>query len=235
MNFIWDIALQGQRDGLPLQELFFQPSSAPSPCYEQSFDCLNEKHITDPRVEINPLYRFADIFQYLLHPDVFGNLEKDLQQFILYAFDSLTHILAEIDLCHGLTRREFYVRQVRRDIISGLYGNDTSAAYTALDKEAQLAVADELFCVMQRGSSLASFCHIAKQLFPGCFIYQVRRHPQVIYIYLDREKTVALNQKWQFLRNMFLPFDMEISVFWQHHFGIMGVDATMQLDQIAIF
>jgi len=235
VNFIWDITLQAQRDGLPFDELFFQPEKNPGPCYEQSFTCLNETHVRDPRVEINPLYRFSDIFQYLLHPDVFGYLEKENQQFILYAFDAIVHMLTEIDLCHGLMRREFYVRKIRREFQAGVYGAGAQEAYETLDKEQQLAVADEMLSVMEAGSSLTSFCHIMRQIFPGCFIYQLRKHPQEIYVYLDRKRSVTLTKQWIFIRDTFFPFGMEVNVFWDVHFGIMGVDATMQADAIAIF
>lgn len=235
MNFIWDIALQAERDGLSLDKLFFQPSEDPSPCYEQSFSCLNQSHVDEARVEINPLMRFAEIFQYLLHPDVFFFLEAENQQCILYVFDAFVHVLTEIDLCHGMTKREFYVRQVRRELLWGVYGREAREACLTLSKEQQLAVAEELLNVMQMGSCLDSFCRIMRQLFPGCFIYQVKKHPQILYVYLDRVRDVALEKRWNLLRDTFLPMDMEVRVFWEMHFGILGVDVTMQSDAIAIF
>ena len=235
MNFIWDIALQAERDGFPLDDLFFQPEEKPGPYYEQSFKCLNQSHVQEARVEINPLLRFSEIFQYLLHPDVFYYLEEESQQFILYAFDAIVHVLVEVDLCHGMTRREFYVRQIRRELRDGVFGREAQEACRTLTKEQQLAVADELLNVMRMGTNLFSFCHIMRQLFPGCFIYQVRKHPQILYVYLDRERDVSLEKRWNLLRDTFLPMDMEVRVFWEMHFGILGVDVTMQSDAIAIF
>lgn len=235
MNFIWDIALQAERDGLPLEKLFFRPSEDPSPCYEQSLQYINQKHIQDPVVEMNPLMRFTELFQYLLHPDVFYFLEEESQQFILYAFDAIVHVLVEVDLCHGMTRREFYVRQIRRELRSGVYGRMAADACGILTKEEQLAVADELLNVMQMGSSVKSFCRIMRQLFPGCFVYQVRKHPQVLYVYLDRKREVSTLKRWELIRDTFMPIDIEARVFWDIHFGIMGVDVTMRSDAIAIF
>lgn len=235
MNFIWDIALQAQRDGFPLEDLFFQPSADPSPCYEQSFTYLNQKHIRDPRIEINPLMRFSEIFQYLLHPDVFYYLEEESQQFILYAFDAIVHILTEIDLCHGITKREFYVRRVRKEFQAGVYGKKAAEDYATLDKEQQLAMADTMLNVMKMGSSIHSFCAIMKQIFPGCVIYQVKKHPQILYVYIGRERDVSLEKQWNLLKDTFLPLDIEVRVFWELHFGILGVDATMRADAIAIF
>ena len=235
MNFIWDITLRAQQNKIYLDDLFFSPTADPSPCYEQSLYYLNQKEITDPKIEINPLMRFSEIFQYLLHPDLFYYLERDYQQFILYAFDALVHVLTEIDLCHGLTRREFYVRQLRRDMQQGVYGQDFAKAYALMSREEQLSVADEMLIVIQTGTSLGSFCHIIKQIFPGVVVYQVKKHPQIIYIYLDSPKTVTSEKKWQLIRDTFLPIGMEERVFWDIHFGILGIDATMRSDAIAIF
>ncbi len=235
MNFIWDISLQAERDGFSLDKLFFRPSDDPSPYYEQSLEYINQKHIDDPIVEINPLMRFSEIFQYLLHPDVFFFLEKESQQFILYAFDAIVHVLVEVDLCHGMTRREFYVRHIRREIQSGIYGKKAADGYRVMTKEEQLAVADELLNIMQTGSGVHSFCRIMRQIFPGCFIYQVRKHPQILYVYLGRKRDVSMEKKWNLVKDTFLPIDIESRVFWDVHFGILGLDVTMKADAIAIF
>ena len=235
MNFIWDIALRAQKDGLFLEDLFFKPSDAPSPCYEQSLRYINQSVVEEPDVEINPLMRFSEIFQYLLHPDVIDYLEKDNRQFILYAFDTIVHILTEVDLCHGMTRREFYVRRIRKEIREGVYGPELQDAYGAMTREEQLAVADEMLNITKMGSGIESFCRVVSQIFPGSYIYQVRKHPKTIYVYLDRAKTVLLEKKWNCVRDAFLPIDTDIRVFWDLHFGILGIDATMNSDAIAIF
>ncbi len=235
MNFIWDISLQAKRDGFPFSDIFFIPSDSCSPYYEPSLDFINQRHIEDSVVEINPLYRFAGIFQYLLHPDFIGFVEEESQQFMIFMFDVMVHILAEVDLCHGMTTREFYVRQVRRDLRDGVYGESAREAVLVMDDEMQLSVADELLNVMYEGSSIASFCHIMRQVFHGCIVYQNRRHPQIIYAYIGKERTEALEKRWKLLKDTFLPLDAEVRVFWDIHFGIMGVDGTMRPDRIAIF
>ena len=235
MNFIWDIALQAQRDKLPLDKLFFQPAKNPSPCYEQSFKSINETHVYNPLVEINPFMRFTGIFQYLLHRDVVYDLEAENKQFIFFALDAIVHILAEIDLCHGMTTREFYVRRVKKELLYGVNGDLAQEAMESMTKEEQLKVADELYCVTKIGGSFASFCKIVKEIFPGVFIYQGRQKRRRVYVYLDRKETPELSTQWKFLRDTFLPIDMEVRVFWDTHFGIIGVAPTMLSEGIAIF
>ena len=104
-----------------------------------------------------------------------------------------------------------------------------------LKKNKQLAVAEEILCVIETGSSVNSFCHIMKQIFENCIIYQNRAHPQKIYVYIGKERDENLQKQWKMIRETFLPIDIEVKIFWKNHFGIMGIDATMIADKIAIF
>ena len=62
MNFIWDIVLQAAQDNLESENLFFKPAESFSPYYEQSFKNINQRHVDAKDVEINPLFRFSNIF-----------------------------------------------------------------------------------------------------------------------------------------------------------------------------
>ena len=222
MNFIWDIVLQAARDDFESQKLFFKPAQSFSPYYEHAFSCINQKNVDSAEIEINPLMRFSAIFGYLLHPDVKDLVFENQRQFIRCDFDLTTHILAEIDLIHGMTKREFYIRKIRQEMLAGIYGETVKAGMPQLKRESQISVADEFLKVIETGSGVHSFCHIMKQIFEGCIIYQSRAHPQI-------------QKQWLMLRETFLPFDIEIKEFWAEHFGIIGVAETMKLDAIAIF
>ena len=41
---------------------------------------------------------------------------------IPYYFDFVLHIWVEIDLCHGMTWREFYIRKIRCEVLDGKFG-----------------------------------------------------------------------------------------------------------------
>lgn len=235
MNFIWDIVLQAAKDNFESEKIFFKSAESFSPYYEHSFSNINQKNVENPEVEINPLYRFSPIFEYLLHPDVKNLIFRNQKQFIEFFFDYLTHILAEVDLCHGITQREIYIRQIRRELLRGDFGEIVKSGMNELSRKKQISVADELLKVFETGSSVKSFCNIMKQIFEGCFIYQNNFHPQKIYVYIGQERDESLQKKWQMIRETFLPIDIEVRIFWSEHFGILGVDATMLSDKIAIF
>lgn len=235
MNFIWDIVLQAAQDDFESEKLFFKPAEKCSPYYEHAFNCINQRHVDKAEVEINPLMRFTAIFEYLLHPDVRNLIFADQKQFIAYYFDLMTHILAEIDLCHGMTKREFHIRRIRHEVLDGIYGEIAREGMEQLKRDKQVEVADELLRVIEVGSGVNSFCHIMKQIFEGCIIYQSRKHPQRLYVYIGREREDKLEKQWRMVKELFLPLDIEVRDFWAAHFGIIGVEETMRTDAIAIF
>ena len=59
------------------------------------------------------------------------------------------------------------------------------------------------------------------------------RYPD-LYAYLDEPKLQAREAEWQLFCRLFLPLDFSVRVFWQVHFGIIGLDGTMK-DKIALF
>ena len=90
-------------------------------------------------------------------------------------------------------------------------------------------------CVIETGSSVNSFCHIMKQIFDGCIIYQSRAHPQKLFVFIAKERDEQLQKQWRLIRETFLPIDIDVKIFWKNHFGILDFYETMKLDAIAIF
>lgn len=45
----------------------------------------------------------------------------------------------------------------------------------------------------------------------------------------------AIKVRLQFLQDMFLPIDHQVYLFWEHHFGIIGVEETMVVDEVVLF
>lgn len=234
MNFIWDATIRAKEQGMSKADITYTPAKDGSPYYELAFDYLNRKEAGPEPIPVNALYRFSAIFQYLLHPDVRYMLEKDKEEFIQKAFDCLLHILCEVDLHHGITRQECYVRKLRQEILQGVFGEEAAAVVRDLDMEGQLTVAEELFQTMQCGSSLQGFSHAFHRLFPKGILYQSRLSPNELYAYLDEPRRQPREDMWQLFCHLFLPLDFSVRVFWQVHFGIIGLDGTMK-DQIALF
>ncbi|GEM_PF-250528 len=236
MNFIWDIVLQAEAQGMDKVELLFRQAKEYSPYCEQAFPCINQDRLESTVVEINALYRFSHIFQELLHPDLLARPEnRDLAQCVACFFDVVVHLLSEIDLKHGLTKREYFVRQLRADLLDGVYGREAAAAVAVMDRKLQFSLANELLTQLQTGTSLRVFRRAVRTAFTGSLLYQSNYNNKELLLYLGEKETKEKAQILKFLLELFLPFGFSARLFWEYHFGIIGVDAAMQPDAIALF
>lgn len=236
MNFIWDAVLQAESAGLRKADLFFKQADIYSPYYELAFPIINQATVDHPLIEINALYRFSHLVQEMLHPDVLHGLRYgDITGFIDYLFDALLHYVSEIDLRHGLNRREFYVRKLRQELLNGDFGPVAAAGMASMKRALQIQMAHEVLISMETGSSLYSFRRALRTVFPSCLLYQSNYDSACLLFYLDQMENVESTQQLRFLVEGFLPLDFHLRPFWHYHFGILGVDATMKADSIALF
>lgn len=236
MNFIWDIVLRAKRQGYEKEDLFFRQASDCSPYYEQAFGSLNQSRVEDCLIEINALYRFNHIFEEIQHPNLStGDANHEMDGCIAHLFDVIIHWLCEIDLRHGLSQREYFVAKLRREVLAGDYGEPAAEAMALMDRMTQFMLANELLTQIQTGSGLRAFRRAMRIAFVDCFIYQSNFDRKEILIYLGQKEDGGKQTILRFILDAFLPLDFHTLIFWEHHFGILGVDATMESDKIAIF
>lgn len=230
MNLIWDIILQANDNGIDRKKIYFKQASEYSPYLEQSFACLNENEIMDHIIEINILYRFSNIFKEILHPDF-----KELKECFGNLYDIMVHYLAEIDLKHGLNKREYYIQKIIEEIKFGFLGEKVKNDFIYLEKDDQYEMANSYLSQMQMGSSLMLFRKVLVRTFPNVFVYQSNRDKQKILVYIGDKRVPVLENKMDFIINTFLPVRFHVRVFWEYHFEIIDVDATMILENTVIF
>lgn len=230
MNFIWDIVLRAKKSDLTEQKLFFHPAQECSPWYEQSFPVLNEDTVEGPEIEYNPLYRFDALFHDLLREEF-----DELPEFRKYLFDAVSHLLVQIDLHHGLTKRDFYIQRLLCELESGRYGPSVAEHIRSIQKEKRNRLAALALTQIQTGSNLLLFRKAVLVLFPEAMLYQERYDAKKILLYVGMAKTEELEQSIQFIEEVFLPVSFHLRTFWEYHFGVVGVDAVMKIDQIEIY
>ncbi len=228
MNYIWDIVLQAKEDGYKKSDLFWEQGKDVSPYYEQSFSVLNQLHITDNHIEINALARFEKLFDRFLHDGFLENTE-----FKRYFYDLVIHFLCEIDLGKGISKENIYLKELEQDILMGVYGIEVQENYKAIPKTCN--VLPLLLKQIRTNASFSGFREALKRVYPDSFVYQTHDEPEQILVYLGMKKTEHELQKYNFIETMFLPIVYRTKVFWEHHFGVMGVDATLTLGEIQLF
>ena len=235
MNFLWDIALRAEEQGFLEQDLFFRQAREYSPFFEQSFPCINEQKVENATIELNLLYRFADIFQEILFPEGLGLQEDEYEVFRLYFIDAALHTLLFTDLRNGLSKRELYIRKMWEELLDGTFWREAVRNFSGIDRHKQVRLATLLQTQMETGSSLIIFRRAVLVLYPDAMLYQIKNERKKLLLYLKEKKTDAGEKKMQFVKDMFLPIGFELRIFWQYHFGIIGIDATMKLDEMALY
>lgn len=235
MNFMWDITLKAYEQGIAEHELFFVQAKEYSPFFEQSFTCINEKKVSAGVIELNLLYRFADIFQKLLAPESLGLEEGEYDHFSRYFIDAVLHVILYTDLRHGLARREIYIRKILEELRDGTFWNGIKADFGMIENAKQGRFAALVLSQMEVGSSLQIFRKGILILYPNAMLYQIKKEPKKLLLYIKYPKTEEREHQLQFVCNMFLPIGFELRVFWQYHFGIIGVEGTMKLDEMTLY
>lgn len=230
MNFLWDIVLRAQSCNRKEEELFFVQAEEYSPFYEQAFDYINENCVYTNEIELNLLYRFADIFQDILAED-----GRELQEFKKYMIDVVLHILLYTDLRHGLSIREIYIRKLTEELSDGTFWREGAKVFRLISPQKQNRLATLVLSQMQTGSSLLIFRRAVLILFPAAILYQVKADRKKLLLYLQDKPEDYKKRMIQFAQDMFLPLSYNIRIFWEYHFGIIGVEGTMNIDELAIY
>lgn len=230
MNFLWDIALRAESQGIEEREMFFRQAKEYSPFSEQAFSCLNEREVPDGEIELNLLYRFTHIFQEILSED-----GEDYPEFGRYLVDGALHMLLYTDLRRGLTKRDIYVRRVMEELEDGTFWREAAEDFKLIPREKRNRLATLVLGQMETGSSLMAFRRGLLVLFPNAILYQVRADRKKLLLYLKENETEKNQRMLRFIQDMFLPVSYNLRVFWKYHFGIIGVDGAMKIDEIAIY
>ncbi|MHC1686028.1 MAG: hypothetical protein AB6733_24385 [Clostridiaceae bacterium] len=230
MNYIWDILLKADRQDIKRENIKFVPAKVFSPYIEVLLSDLNIRKLPESNtIEVNPYYRFHEIFKDLL--DV--NLEES-PQLREVIFDIITHFLAELDLKEGLCKQEFYKKFIKDEIKQGIFGNGISEAVDEFSKEELDYILSGLITLYLTGTSLHLFNKIMKKVFPNTITYQNKDNPKKVLIYLGEFRTQELKRKIEFILDLFLPINMKSNIYYEYHFGIIGVDETMKMENMVI-
>jgi hypothetical protein len=56
-----------------------------------------------------------------------------------------------------------------------------------------------------------------------------------ILIYIGQKRTQELENKMDVLIDLFLHIDFKVFLYWQYHFGILGVEDTMKIENMVLY
>ena len=118
MQYIWEVVLAAEKNGIREADLRYEVAEVRSPYLEVSFCDLNTQTVEQTVVEVNPFYRFFDIFSEILDINQ-KEYEKTREIFV----DTVFHYLALTDLRMGMSKKDYYLKFLAEELESGQFGS----------------------------------------------------------------------------------------------------------------
>ncbi len=230
MNYLWEAIIRAREQGIDFHKTDIVSAAVFSPYMELSFEEVNKAEMVEgEQVEINPYYRFNSIFKNMFLPDNddYPELKKEL-------FNILMHSIGANDVRMGMTLEEYYKKFLRKDIEQGVFGNVPAEGIKLFDERDIGYLLNGLLRLYRTGTALKLFQEMAVTLLDDCIVYAKNKNPNEILMYVGMKKTKENVKRVQTVIQLFAGLHYQIEVYYEYHFGILGVDATMKMDGIAL-
>ena len=231
MNTIWEVMLKAREEKIPQRRIRFRPLSNSSPYMEVAFTDLNKKKLDEEPIEVNAYRRFTEVFERLTD----GEIQSGHPQLNDVLFDIAMHFMARHDLRAGLTRFEFHRLFLREELQAGKYGKRYRDILNYFSYADARIVESAMTILYHTGPSLHLIEAVFRKLYQYSVIYLDVRKQRELLIYIGKKKTPELEKQVDFLVNMFVPFDYVPHLFWDKHFGVIGVEQMMQIGEFVIY
>ena len=230
MNYLWEVMLQAKAQGIDAGKLNFRAAGKYSPYMELSEEFLNTVTLSEPyTVELNPYYRFQPVFQFMFHPDL-----KDYPSLRRGLFQLMIQQLAKNDLKMGMTREEYYKKLLGNALSDEVCGREAAAGFTCFEGKEKEILLEGVLTLYRVGESLALFRHVMCALISNCIVYNSNDDPYEILVYIGKKKSESLERKVDFIINQFVGIRYHVDIYYEYHFGIIGIEETMCVGEIAI-
>lgn len=230
MIFVWEAALSADRSGIDREDIRYIPTQSGSPYAEVSFEDLNERTLSSPVVEVNPLYRFSKVFS-----DMFDLDLHEYQESRELFFDIYMHHMVQLDLRQKLSREEYQHRYILEDCLSDVCQIDSDKVIRQLEKEKVPLLIRQVWKLYRCGSSLLLFRETMQAMYPESILYENKEKEDQLLIYIGEKETEEERARIELIQAVFLPLNVQVHLFWEHHFGIIGIDETMVFDEMALY
>ncbi|MCI8959388.1 MAG: hypothetical protein HFG62_09755 [Lachnospiraceae bacterium] len=230
MNYAWEAVLAADQAGIPREEIRYVPIQNGSPYTEIAMETINSRELGQKTVELNPLYRFSREFSALFDRNLEG-YEKGRELF----FDVVMQYFVQLDLRQGLSKQEYALRFLLRDLLEGVCGSQAARVAERYEKEKIRRLLQLVLKLYQCGSSTYLFREVMRSMYPDSLVYASNEAVRQVLVYVGVKETREERERLEFLEGMFLPVNYQVYLFWEHHFGIMDVDETMVLDEMVLF
>ena len=222
MQYIWELFYREKYPQVRLVQ-----AECYSPYYELN-PLVNPDNLRD-KVEYNAFYRFDKIFR-----NMYLEMQDDKELFDIL-FDVFSRFLIECDLKKGITITDIKRKKIMYGILRGDYGETVSKVYGTLDEDKQYLLAHYVYLAQEAGgTTVYLFAKAIIALLGRGDIYFDKEDLQGIISYIGSKKNMNDEKIIRLVEALLLPMNMKNTVLWEEHFGIIGEDLTMNMDEVLI-
>ena len=232
MIYVWELILKALEQDIDEKKIRFKVFDGfTSPHLEMILSSfVYQKKLPEfllSEVAVNPYIRFSDIFFEWLPPE--KNLYPEFNDALS---DIIVHYLAHLDLRSGMTRREYYIKFIERDIENGLFGDDCGEVFAKLSRAGKKRVAVELLSLYQTNGYMNCLRRVSDELLPYMQILATT-DDEIIFWCREAENKETLD-KLMFIIELFLPMNIRREIHWKYTYGIIGKPESTRLEQFVL-
>ena len=125
-------------------------------------------------------------------------------------------------------------RLLAKEILDGNFGEIAGNVFRSMSSKEQEILLGGWLNSFRTGSVLPVFLDMVHGLVADSIVYHNNAYPDEILIYTGWKRERNLEQRIRFLIDTFLDIRYRVEIFYEYHFGIIGVEETMRIGEIAI-
>ncbi len=222
-----DVFSYALSNNIDFSEIKFEKSDYPSPYFEINSESFNTIDF-NKKITINLLYRFSEIDYSLF----INNISEDITNQLI---DLIIHLYSSIDLNKALN-----FNYIGREIFLDWFENSNLSISPFIielknfNKELALKFSEIVLESFIYGFSEYNLYKAFKLFFQFGKIYKSNKNFTELIFFLNEAKSEISKTKFKLLESFFIPIYYTSTIFYDYHFGVIGSDSTMRIDNTAI-
>lgn len=233
-SYIWSIFIKIRNKNIRAKDIKFESSDNLSPYMELNFDEINfdelkkdgDKYI----VPVNPFLRFGSTFDILMN-----NSYKGPKKIINIFKNLILHFMGDLDSFEGRSVRENQVEFLIRDVEKGAFGREIRNLFFSFNEAERYKIGEKLYDLYGFQEMLEAYKETVKEIFGGSIIYDNNFSKEEIVVYINSKDTEENKNKFKCINLLFLPIGLKTRIFWENHFGIIGVEKTTKIGEMTVY
>lgn len=218
-----------EKNKIPKDRVYFNPVSTFSPYMECLPDAINAIDVyEDCTIDVNPLYRYSDIFGEMMNPDN-RLISDEMKKFI---FDFWVHEISKLETLEGLNGFYFFASEIIKLLRTGFLQQYWQEGLNLFSEDEIDLLGSSLTKYLNGSDGYRMYRFLVSKLFTNSFIYSY--NDEGILVYLGVEEHYAMAAKMKYLADLFLPVNAVVRIFWSNHFGVFDIDETMTLNEVSL-